>query len=281
MLGPLTRDGRVRYFGLLGLLVAWSCSASDRDFGGGDAPLGGAGGERDIEGLPGGEPARGGTNGSPGGRPTQEGGDGGAQEPVAGLSVVATTPKDEAMAVERDGVVVVTFSADVDTATVTNESFKVDGPEGPVTGKLDVSGAKVTFTASQPLALLADYNVTLSTDIRTDPTTALDQAYAFTFQTRDGVFRTPERLTTRPAYLNQPVGNRAGHVVASWTDKLSPASNGSSITWRRFDHSGSDWSEPQQIKDQDPYAPLSTSDGAGNVMLVWSNSLGVWASRFE
>ena len=37
----------------------------------------------------------------------------------------------------------------------------------------------------------------------------------------------------------------------------------------------------QEIKDQDPTYLYSTIDSFGNVMLVWSNALGVWASRFE
>ena len=37
----------------------------------------------------------------------------------------------------------------------------------------------------------------------------------------------------------------------------------------------------QRIEDQDPFFVHTTSDDAGNVMLVWQNPLGVWASRFD
>jgi hypothetical protein len=42
-----------------------------------------------------------------------------------------------------------------------------------------------------------------------------------------------------------------------------------------------DFGEPQQIEDQDAVDVDSTIDASGNVMLVWSNPLGVWATRFE
>jgi hypothetical protein len=54
----------------------------------------------------------------------------------------------------------------------------------------------------------------------------------------------------------------------------------SSIVWRRGPLA-KDWLDPQSIKDQDAGYVYSASDTAGNVMLVWTNPLGVWASRFE
>jgi hypothetical protein len=66
-----------------------------------------------------------------------------------------------------------------------------------------------------------------------------------------------------------------GNALAVWP-------NGSNIVWRRQPKASSQWSLSQEIKDQDPSGlALSSSDTAGNVMLVWSNPLGVWASRFE
>ena len=66
----------------------------------------------------------------------------------------------------------------------------------------------------------------------------------------------------------------AGNALAAWPD-------GTNVTWRRFGHSTADWAEPQPIEDQDPYFLYSAVDASGNVMLVWTNPLGVWASRFE
>jgi len=63
-------------------------------------------------------------------------------------------------------------------------------------------------------------------------------------------------------------------VLAAW-------SIGSAITWRRAPHRSGEWSDLHLIEDQDALAVFSTIDASGNVMLVWSNPLGVWASRFD
>lgn len=66
----------------------------------------------------------------------------------------------------------------------------------------------------------------------------------------------------------------AGNAFAAWP-------NGSIIAWRRSVHASGEWSDVEEIPDQDPSLVLSTVDSAGNVMLIWQNPLGVWASRFE
>lgn len=66
----------------------------------------------------------------------------------------------------------------------------------------------------------------------------------------------------------------AGNWLVAWQD-------GGAVTWRRLPHSAASWAEPQQIQDQDPAYVNSAIDASGNVMLVWSNALGVWASRFD
>ena len=67
----------------------------------------------------------------------------------------------------------------------------------------------------------------------------------------------------------------SGNALAAWPD-------GSSVSWRRSPHSSTAWADTEQLEDQDPgEAVFSTVDSSGNVMLVWQNSLGVWASRFE
>jgi hypothetical protein len=53
--------------------------------------------------------------------------------------------------------------------------------------------------------------------------------------------------------------------------------------WRRWVTSAQDWSDAVAFKDQEPtsYGILGSVDAEGNVMLVWQNTSGVWASRFD
>jgi len=66
-----------------------------------------------------------------------------------------------------------------------------------------------------------------------------------------------------------------GNALVAWA-------NGSDITWRRATRGSRDWVEGMPIQDQDSYQVYTASDSSsGEVMLVWSNPLGVWASRFN
>lgn len=86
-----------------------------------------------------------------------------------------------------------------------------------------------------------------------------------------------------PAKLGAAIGIDYGQTVEVDTsgNALAAWSTGSAITWRRAPHGTREWSDVHLIEDQDAFAVFSTIDASGNVMLVWSNPLGVWASRFD
>ncbi len=66
-----------------------------------------------------------------------------------------------------------------------------------------------------------------------------------------------------------------GNALVAWA-------NGSDITWRRAMRGARAWVEGMPIQDQDGYQVYTAiNSSSGEVMLVWSNPLGVWASRFE
>jgi hypothetical protein len=66
----------------------------------------------------------------------------------------------------------------------------------------------------------------------------------------------------------------SGNALVAWPD-------GSNVVWRRSVHGSGEWTDAEQIEDQDPGFMSATVDGAGNVMLTWTNPLGIWATRFE
>jgi hypothetical protein len=63
-----------------------------------------------------------------------------------------------------------------------------------------------------------------------------------------------------------------GNALVAWP-------NGSDLSWRRL--AGGAWSAIDQLSDQDPGIVFSEKGPSGDVMLVWSNPLGIWAARFE
>jgi hypothetical protein len=68
----------------------------------------------------------------------------------------------------------------------------------------------------------------------------------------------------------------SGNALAVWAE-------GNGISWRRSPSGSRDWLDAQHIKDQDPsYGGVyAAGDAAGEVVIVWANPLGLWASRFE
>lgn len=66
-----------------------------------------------------------------------------------------------------------------------------------------------------------------------------------------------------------------GNAFVAWAE-------GSDVVTRRAAHDAGEWIEGPQIVNQDTYQVLMTIDAtSGEVMLVWTNALGIWASRFE
>lgn len=266
--------GRAGAFACALGLIAWSCSSDSRDFGDGNKSGGaGEGGEPTIVGA-------GGTNAkldggagaeTAGGTVAEAGGGSQSQE----LTVVSTSPEDAATGAERNAAVEVTFSAPIDDASITANTFQVTGPSGPVDGEFSVDGATVTFTPSAPWALLADYVVDVAKTVAGTDAGELGAKYRFGFQSRDGVFRKPERLTTQATVNLNVVGNRAGHVVASWSDTATPASAFAAY----FDPLTASWGEPAALEKDNTNAHTFVNVGLnelGDAFSVTGNTVGAW-----
>ena len=243
--------GRV-FLGSTVLLLAWSCSSAQHDFGEGSQSESGAAGAGDqheggVDGI--------GTPGSAGAGAVMSGGagaGGGAvgsagSEQGASLSVVSVSPEDGATEVERDESIEVTFSEPVDPASITSDSLSVEGPEGKIDGKLSVAGEIVTFTPAAQFELLANYKVSLSTDITGEQSGALDAPHEFAFQARDGKFRSPERISTSDAVNLTITGNRAGYVAAFWSTNDAKRNAEAAI----FDPIKAAWEEAALLENDD------------------------------
>jgi hypothetical protein len=171
-------------------------------------------------------------------------GEGGASSVAEPFSVVSTAPEADATGVERDESIRVTFSAPVDPDTVSGDSFRLIGPDGPVAGKLEVSGAEVVLTPATDLSLYASYEIELSADLASTDSQVLQEGQRFGFTTRDGAWGQPKRLTSADVANVAAVGARNGHVVVDWHDGGSPSSK--IVTF--FDPVSGTWSTPGPIE---------------------------------
>lgn len=267
----LARTGRPYLF--ISLTIAWSCSSSDRNFGGPPAASGAAG-ETNAGGADdGGGSSSAGADATAGSSPGADGGAGLAPNSDA-LSVEAISPVDEATAVERDTPIEVTFSASVDAKTVTAESFSVRGPNGVVAGNLRVAGATVSFSPHAPWSLLATYTVELAASIAGVAAGVLDEAHSYGFRTRDGAFRKPERLSSASPSNFGLAENRQGYAAAYWQTKDATSSVEAAI----YDPVAAKWGAATKLELDDANAydsPRLALNDRGEAVAVFSGPASV------
>ncbi|MFL5560189.1 MAG: Ig-like domain-containing protein [Gemmatimonadaceae bacterium] len=111
---------------------------------------------------------------------TPIGGGGGSGADSVKPTVVSTNPANGSSSVPRAATVTVTFSENVDSASVTNAAFSLDNG---VTGTIVVNGATATLTPSPGLPASAVVTGTISTAVKDRAGNPLAAPYTFQFAT--------------------------------------------------------------------------------------------------
>jgi len=110
---------------------------------------------------------------------TPIGGNGGGTDTTA-PTVVGTSPANGATSVPRTAAIAVTFSENLDSASVTNAAFSLDNG---VTGTIVVNGAVATLTPAPGLPASTTVTGTLSTAIKDRAGNPLAAPVTFQFTT--------------------------------------------------------------------------------------------------
>jgi hypothetical protein len=111
---------------------------------------------------------------------TPIGGGGGSNGDTVAPTVVSTNPANGASSVPRNASISVTFSENIDSASVTNTAFSLDNG---VTGTIVVNGAVATLTPSPGLPASSVVTGTLSTAIKDRAGNPLAAPVTFQFVT--------------------------------------------------------------------------------------------------
>ncbi|MBN2158171.1 MAG: Ig-like domain-containing protein [Spirochaetes bacterium] len=99
-------------------------------------------------------------------------------------TVVSTSPSDDAADVLTSTVIQVTFSEEMDAATITDSSFTVNDGSSDIGGDISTLGATATFTPDSPLSAGTVFTVTLDSAIRDLAGNPLGGDYTWSFSTR-------------------------------------------------------------------------------------------------
>ena len=145
-------------------------------------------------------------------------------------TVMAQLPLAGEVGVPITAAVAVAFTEDLDTNTVTVESFFLTGPSGPVQGTVAVKGNGATFNPTEQLKEFStEYSWTLTTDIRDVAGNSFAADYTSSFTT---VLADPDYLYR---LTNQLLGDTHSLDVVASPDSncvMSQTGQASGQSWR-------------------------------------------------
>ncbi len=206
----------------------------------------------------------------------------------AAPTVVSTTPAAETTDVDPDATIRVIFSTDMDEDTIDASTFTLQHAGLPVPGQVSYQAESrtATFTPAVRLSLLSSYDATVTAEIRDAGGTPLAADHAWSFVVRDGVWETAALLpidAASNAEWPQVALDDGGNAVAVWRQSDG---NRWSI-WASQYLGATGWSTARLLETDDAGDarwPQIAMDGAGNAVVVWSQSSGtstsnVWAAR--
>jgi hypothetical protein len=127
-------------------------------------------------------------------------------------------PDADAIDIEPDTEVVITFSEPIEGTTVTKDNIQLLDGGVPIAGTLTHQGEKVTFTPDVPLALFAELEVAVLTGVTDDAGVSLLEAHSSRFRVRDGTWHTTNAVVGTVYQLADvlPV-TASGDALVAWT----------------------------------------------------------------
>lgn len=220
------------------------------------------------------------------------GGGGGAPLPPVATDetppqVSSSHPRDGTVNAELTARIRVKFSEAIDPATVDTGSFKVEGPDGLLTGKVRYDDAKqeATFTPARTLALATDYAVTVTRTIKDKAGNPLAAKFSARFKTRDGAWEGARDIgnASGDPYLPQVGVDANGDAMVVWFS--FDGDEGENAYANRFSAS-TGWDEPVAIDHDgttDARLPMIALAPSGDAVVVWlqvGNEFHVLARRY-
>lgn len=138
------------------------------------------------------------------------------------LFVSAVVPSKNGNGVGTNALVVATFSAALDPATVTASSFTLRSPTGAVAGTVNASGVLATFKSTENLAANTLYTATLTTAVRDTTGRALATSYTWSFSTGGTVDDTKPQVSATTPSDNDKLVELEAAITATFSEAMNP-----------------------------------------------------------
>jgi len=211
------------------------------------------------------------------------GGSSGNTSDITAPTVSSVTPQDEATKVARTTPIIATFDEDLFAVSVDNSSFSFSNGSSIVPATISLNSAnEVTLQANSKLSNLTSYTALLTTSLTDMSGNALNQNYAWSFTTEDGVWSnaTLVEVGADDAALPQLAMDDSGNALAVWMQ-------GDDILANHYSGINGSWGTATIIETEEgrAHSPKIATDSNGNALAVWVQShdfeFSIWANRFS
>ena len=143
-------------------------------------------------------------------------------------TVIATDPINGATGVLINKKVVVYFSEDMNTTSITNSTFYLQQGTTTILGSVSTSGSTSVFTPASNLNLNTTYKATVTTGVKDLAGNAMVSNYVFTFTTGTSSDITPPIVTSTDPANNATAVPLNKKVVAFFSKSMNPQTINSS-----------------------------------------------------
>jgi hypothetical protein len=205
------------------------------------------------------------------------------------LSIVQTAPEDGQVEVPIETRVGFRVDQAIDPATLTTQTFFLTDGDGTLVPSMVFVGDEPEIAELQPeepLAVITDYTLTITTALASTNGTALEEDFQWTFKTLDsewGISEWLEETGTGGAEEPQIAVDGQSNALAVW----EYAEPGRSRIWANRYTRRDLWGDPVPIDagDQQSSRPQLAVDEPGNSFVVWEQTqdgseANIWSNRY-
>ncbi len=201
------------------------------------------------------------------------------------ILVLETSPEDEREEVQVDTRVGFRINANIDPATLTDQTFFVtDSEDTRVQGVLAVDGEEpdtAVLTPDGPLSVLTDFTATITTGLTSTSGATLEQDFQWRFTTLDSAWGEDgwlESVGTGNSDQPQIAVDGQSNALAVWEYTETAGTR----IWASHYTRVFLWGEPEPIDDgtQPSTNPRVATDDAGNGFAVWEQMTNIWTNRY-
>ncbi len=185
--------------------------------------------------------------------------------------LVWSVPAPDSTGVALDTAITASLSKEIDSSSVTPQSFSVSEGETVIAGALSVEGGEISFLPSHDLSLETLYTVRLTTAISDLSGIGMASPYEWSFMTRGKIWQTPALIETENTgdaeNLTLAVCG-SGAAIAVWGQR-----DGSDMyIWANHYDPDTGWGTAEIIQNSTTWSgayPEVAMNDSGDAMAVW------------